>query len=347
MQLEKNYLEQMRLKGDPEADRIVEQAFARNEENFLYGLLGANPVQGDLSRDNFVAEFLTRQPHFPDGYDDERLQNGQRFFKKYALEIMTLLGALALPYCYAASPGNKALYFTGKMKHSPGKRLHDTAHFIISVMEEGSFNPGGSGPFEVQRTRLIHALVRRHVSALPEWNLAWGIPVNQEDMAGTNLAFSYIVLKGLDKLNFRIADKDKEDFLFAWRFIGHQLCIDSRLMPQSLVEARQLEKIIKSRHFKLSDEAKLLMRELLQHYRESFPAPAGYLIESQVRYFVGPEVAVLLGLRKHLIRDQIVAGLNQLQQTINRRFVNPDSYDIMIKNHEEQKQRITNQRTKR
>jgi hypothetical protein len=339
MRLEKNYLEEMRLKGDPEADRVIELAFDRKKEHILYGLLGAGPPQGEFSRDNFIAEFLARQPLIPNWHDAERLQKGQRFFKKFGLEIMTLLGALALPYCYAASPGNKALYFTGKMQHSPGKRLHDTAHFIIKVMEEGSFLPGGSGAFEVQRTRLIHALVRHHVSAQPEWDLAWGVPVNQEDMAGTNLAFSHIVLKGLDKLNFQITDPEKEDFLFAWRFIGHQLCIDPGLLPQSLAESRQLEKIIKARHFKLSDEAKLLMRELLQHYRESFPAPAGYLIESQVRYFVGPEVAVLLGLKKHLIRDRIVTGINQLQQRINKRFVNPHSYDIMIKNHNEQKNR--------
>src|SRR5918993_5882469 len=117
MRLEKKYLEEMRLKGDPEADRVVELAFARKKEKILYRLLGAD-AQGEFPRDNFVAEFLTQPPLIPEWYDAERLQKGQRFFKKFALEIMTLLGALSLPYCYAASPGNKALYFTGKMQHS-------------------------------------------------------------------------------------------------------------------------------------------------------------------------------------------------------------------------------------
>ncbi|EUA35668.1 hypothetical protein I553_6308 [Mycobacterium xenopi 4042] len=34
--------------------------------------------------------------------------------------------------------------------------------------------------------RLIHALVRRHVAAMPDWRAdEWGVPVNQTDMAAT------------------------------------------------------------------------------------------------------------------------------------------------------------------
>lgn len=335
MQIDKKYLDEIRFKGDPEADLVVEKAFKTGQEKTLYHLLRGAGAGG-----SFIADFLNQSPYLPPWYDEARLIRGQRFFKKFALEIMTLLGALSLPYCYAASPGNKALYLTGKMQQNPGRRLHDTARFIIAVLEEGSF-ANGTAELEVNRTRLIHGLVRKHVSAQPQWNMAWGVPVNQEDMAGTNLAFSHIVLNGLERLNFRMNPGEMEDFLHAWRFIGYQLRIEEALLPDSIAAARRLEKTIKERHFKLSEEARLLTRELLQHYRESFPAPAGYLIESQVRYFVGPEVSILLGLRQHPFRDRIIAGINHLQQKINYRFVNPNSYDIMMKNHNEQKKKYS------
>jgi hypothetical protein len=337
MVLNAAYLNEMRTIGDSEADLIVSRIFSKNAEKQLYQAIRSTDGTLDPKTPLLLREFLQTMPLLPSWFDEIRLRKGQLFFKKYALEIMTLLGALSLPYCYAATPGNKALYFTGKMQKSPGKRLLETAQFIINVLTEESFSTKGNAMFEVQRTRLVHSLVRHYVSAHPSWNMAWGVPVNQEDMAGTNLAFSYIVLKGLDKLKFVISDEEKEDFLYAWRFIGFQLRIHESLIPQNLAEARDLEEAIKKRHFKFSEEAKLLTNELLQHYKESFPAPAGYFIESQVRYFVGPEVSVLLGLEQHPVRDRIVKGINHFQQKINKRFTNPLSYEIMIRNHNQLK----------
>ena len=337
MVLNTAYLNEMRSIGDPEADLIVSQFFTKKDEKQLYRAIRTIHRNLDPDIPARLSKFLKSPPAIPAWFDENRLKKGQLFFKKYALEIMTLLGALALPYCYAASPGNKALYFTGKMQKNPGKRLLETAQFIITVLTEESFGPQGGAMFEVQRTRLVHAIVRHYVSDHPSWNMEWGLPVNQEDMAGTNLAFSFIVLKGLDKLKFVISDDEKEDFLYAWRFIGFQLRIQEPLLPQNLAEARDLEETIKKRHFKFSEEARLLTNELLQHYKESFPVPAGYFIESQVRYFVGPEVSVLLGLQQHPVRDRIVKGINHFQQKINKRFINPFSYDIMIRNHNQLK----------
>jgi hypothetical protein len=253
---------------------------------------------------------------------------------------MTLLGALSLPYCYAASPGNKAIYLTEKMRKNPGKRLLDTAQFIITVLEEGSFTTG-EGSFEIQKTRLIHAMVRHYISTQNLWDYHWGAPVNQEDMAGTNLAFSYIIVKGLEESDFQLTQKEKEDFLYAWRFIGYQLQIDEALLPASYAEAEELESTIKHRHFKYSEEGNLLINDLLEHYRESFPAVAGYFVDSQIRYFTGPEVASFLGLKAHPVKDSIVRGMNKLRKRLNRLFVNPYSYRIMIRNHYKLKEKYS------
>jgi len=329
----------MRAIGDREADHIIEKVFFANAAPLLYPYfaLSFNALTSHTALPE-VNRFLCQKRTDPDWFEPERLKRGQRFFKKFALDIMTLLGALSLPYCYAASPGNKAIHLTEKMRKSPGKRLLETAHFIIAVMQENGFE-NGTASFEIQKTRLIHALVRYMIKTKTQWDETWGLPVNQEDMAGTNLAFSFIVLRGLEASRFKLRPEDREDFLFTWRYIGYQLHIDEALLPANYIEAEQLEIAIKKRHFRHSAEGTLLTRELIDHYKESFPMIAGYFVDSQIRYLVGPDVADMLGVRADKYKDRFVIALNRVREKLNTWFVNPFSYDIMIRNHEKLKQK--------
>lgn len=334
MRSDSTFLDKKRREGDPEADLLIKEVMDRDLTRQFYSYLS---LSNEQARQNdsleLVREFLFRPARIPSWYDDARLQNGQRFFQKYALDVMGLLGAMSLPYCYAATPGNKAIYFTEKMKKSPGKRLLDTAHFIIEVMKDGAFTAHGNGAFEVQKTRLIHALVRHYIQYKTPWDPIWGMPVNQEDMAGTNLAFSYIILMGMRQSDFALSAEDENDFLYAWRFIGYQLRIDEDLLPGNMEEAKVLEETIRARHFRKSEEGPKLTSELVNHYKESFPKIASYFVESQIRYFIGPEVSELLGLKSQPRKDKIVAFINKVRRGINRNFVNPFSYRIMISNH--------------
>lgn len=328
------YLDSKRQEGDTEADQLIGNVFTSGKAAQFYAYLSSSMEEARANNEvPEVREFLFQPAVIPAWFDASRLSRGQAFFHKYALDIMTLLGAMSLPYCYAASPGNKAIYLTEKMRKKPGKRLLDTAQFIIEVMKPDAFSSAGGGTFEIQKTRLIHALVRHYIGDKTAWNPDWGVPVNQEDMAGTNLAFSYIILVGMEESDFPLSDIDKEDFLYAWRFIGYQLRIDEGLLPRNVSEARLLEEAIRRRHFRESPEGPLLVSDLIHHYRESFPAVAAYFVDSQIRYFIGPDVAALLGLRPDPTKDKIVGWMNRLRKKINRSFVNPFSYQIMMRNH--------------
>src|SRR4051812_40171120 len=136
------------------------------------------------SGSNETIQFLRSEIDEPLWVDHVKILHGQKVFETYALQIMYLLGVMSLPYCYAGSPGNKALYISEKMRHSPGKRLADTADFVIHVCTPGNLNHGAIGHYYIRRTRLIHAIARHHVLK-GEWNVkSFGLPINQEDMAG-------------------------------------------------------------------------------------------------------------------------------------------------------------------
>lgn len=331
------FLNQQRNVGDREADALIDLAFLEGRKNELYDKLSlADEEILKLSTCDPISSFLISHRSVPEWYSIDKIHAGQRVFKKYALDIMTLLGVLALPYCYAASPGNKALYMTAKMRKSPGKRLVETAEFIINVMSPGSFDKPGTGHVQINKVRLIHAMVRYYL-AKGNWNAEWGLPVNQEDMAGTNLAFSYIILIGLTRTAFALTVQEQESFLHVWRYIGYQMHITDELLPINMDEARLLETKIKQRHFKFSEEGKVLTEELINHYKSYFPAIASYFVPAQMRYLLGPEISELLGLKPEPIKDELLRSINAIAETVNQFYINPTGFEKMLANHEKLK----------
>ena len=104
------FLNQNRLIGDPSADDLVNKIFEKMEQANLYGFLQMDSTTALDAEDSELKSFLIAIRPLPKWFDAERISKGQKFYKKFATPVMTLLGGLSLPYCYAASPGNKALY---------------------------------------------------------------------------------------------------------------------------------------------------------------------------------------------------------------------------------------------
>lgn len=333
MQMSKKFLDKQRLKGDDTADRLIAVTFSTGNQAILYELLKLDEKEIEKQSTSAIKKFLISQKVKPTWFNPRRLENGQRLFKQYALEMMALLGAMSLPYCYAASPGNKALYLSDKMRKAPGKRLMDTASFVIAILTPGTLKVGGTGHIHINKVRLIHALSRYYLRKQTTWNLDWGVPINQEDMAGTNLAFSYVILLGMQQSGFILSQREKEDFLFAWRYIGYQMSIDEELLPASFLEARQLANTIKTRNFKKTEEGIILTEELLSYYKTSVPTSQLELVPSQIRFYLGDEVAEFIGLTSDPVRDRIASSISTIKSLQNMLSVPPDSYQKMLFQH--------------
>jgi hypothetical protein len=329
--MDTRYFDKQRLIGDLEADTLVEQIFSSHTENMLYTSIRLSQPELQALEKNAVTTFLLSTKERPDWFDEARILRGQEVFKWYAQEMMTLLGAMSLPYCYAASPGNKALYLSEKMRQSTGKRLIETAAFVINVLTPKSLTQGNEGHLHINKTRLIHAISRYYISK--SWNGQWGVPINQEDMAGTNLAFSYIILLGMQQSGYGIADQQKEDFLYTWRYIGYQLGIDETLLPTSFQEARQLTQLIKERNFRKTDEGMALTRELMNYFKSVLPKQQGDVIEAQIRYFLGKEIAGYIGLEPEPFKDKLIAVANSALSFKNRLIAPTHSYEKMMADH--------------
>jgi hypothetical protein len=222
---------------------------------------------------------------------------GSAFFVKHAEQVMQLLGLLSLPYCYAAADGAMVLYLSRRLQDDAERRLSDTAEFIWNVMNPRAFTSAGSGFSSCLKIRVTHAAARYYTLKNSNWDANTGVPVNQEDMAGTNLAFSLIVIRGLRKLGYTVSYSEQQAFLHLWNVIGFLLGIDQDLIPVDGKSANQLEAKISKRQFRKSEQGSALAGSLLNYIHT---ATNGKVSEKQtivlMRYLLGDKISALLDL---------------------------------------------------
>lgn len=215
-----------------------------------------------------------------------------------------------MPYCYLGADGAKVLYLSERIRNDTFKRLLETGNFLKAVM---SFDTWAEQKIFVicLKVRLLHASIRYFTIHSNRWDMAWGFPVNQEDMLGTNLAFSLIVLRGMEKLGYNI-DKSYEDaYLNTWNVIGFLLGIKPEIMPNNYLEAVKLDKQIASRQFRQSPESQVLTTSLINVIRGFAPNKfTADLLQEQSRYLLGEKYAQMLGIAETNIPNTLLKVYN-------------------------------------
>ena len=75
------------------------------------------------------------------------------------------------------------------------------------------------------------------------------------------------------------------------------------------------------------------LNEPHSHYQNYFPPVAAYLVEAQIKNWVGPSVAKILGLTDDFLKDEFVKGVNAITEFKNKNFFKGDSYEVMMQDH--------------
>jgi len=294
------FLAAMRQQSDFNADNLITEVFADDVQKSAFrSLLDSLTFNGQLHQAN---DFYTAKEAFisatklPDWADQKRMAQGAAFFAVHATAIMNLLGLLSLPYCYAAADGARVLDLSERIKNKPEHRLGETADFVWDVMAPDAFKPDGKGFTSIFKVRLLHAAIRFYTGKSSKWDNNWGLPVNQEDMAGTNLSFSLIIIRGLRKFGLTITYADQQAFMHLWNVIGFLLGLDERLLPETGKEALLLEEAIRMRNFKSSEHGQSLTRSLTKYFASVDANFQEKDTMQLMRYLMGDEVADLLAL---------------------------------------------------
>ena len=191
-----------------------------------------------------LADFHRRYSSPPTFVDWDQLQRGIDIFVTYApaagtsLYYRSLVGGFSIPkitqvlfatkYLAPPSPPEKVK-----------ERLMDTGGFLAAcfapvsganTLPAAAIRPGGQGWEAALRVRHLHARVRRSIinSKTLDWDTTeFGIPINQEDMGATVLAFSVNLLVGIEFIGGRaLSEEDQNDYLALWRYLSWLLGVE-------------------------------------------------------------------------------------------------------------------------
>ena len=289
-------MDKLRQTGDPLADSVISKLYEIEGIEGVRAMFSWLNSSESTSSYKIINEFIYENNTLPHFADKKLMQQAMSFFTKNQNQIGLMLACYSLPYCYAGADGAKVLAMSQRIQTDTLKRLEETGEFLQIVTQEKNWN-NGEAIIKILKIRLMHAAIRFFTEYHGTWNLAWGKPVNQEDLAGTNGAFSYIVIRGMRISGNEPSEADSEAYLHLWNVVSVIMGIDEVLIPNNLREAFVMDKVIAKRQFRASDEGKLLTRALLDTMEKlienpllkSFPA-------AQMRFLMGDKIANMLGI---------------------------------------------------
>jgi hypothetical protein len=106
--------------------------------------------------------------------------------------------------------------------------------WAMDVISDGGLVPFGIGYRSTLRVRLIHALVRRHVAAMPDWRSdEWGLPVNQTDMAATLVGALIAPPAGAMGMGILPAPGDLDAIAHLTRYVGWLIGVHDEWLPRN------------------------------------------------------------------------------------------------------------------
>lgn len=311
-------LQQYRQQGDPPADAVIAAVVEATGPTGLRALMPwlADPHDASTTEQNpAVQAFFAQYSQLPDWADSGKMKRGMAFFNKYASQIGLTLGFFSLPFSYLGANGAQVLWLTERIKTDTARRLQETGEWVFAVNNPKEWI-SGAAICKTLKIRLIHAGARWFALHSNRWDGTWGHPVNQEDMAGTNLTFSYVVLLGLRKLGINPGEQDEEAYLHHINVINYLNGVVEELLPQNMREAYTLSQAIARRQFASSEAGVGLTRALLNAIAQQLGngglETARNLAAGEMRFFLGDRYADWLGIPNAPVEKRLAGLLGRL-----------------------------------
>jgi hypothetical protein len=253
-------------KGDPLADAVVEEMRAcpggagrRLCEQALGKGIDNVPDAGPALRALFQ-----EVESVPCWLDQAKLKLGAETIQRTGL--LGAYGALvdvSLMGGYLSRRALKTLVRTGEIGDKAPRRIAETALWWMSVTDTGGMARHADGFKNTLRVRLTHAQVRAAMNRAKDWNYAdWDAPVNQPQMAGTQLLFSLIGLLGMRVMGFRFTPEETDAVIHLWRYVGFLIGVDRDLLPASEADAWRLMWLLAATEFQPDEDSRKLATAL-------------------------------------------------------------------------------------
>ncbi|MDG3010592.1 DUF2236 domain-containing protein [Rhodococcus sp. D2-41] len=231
------------LVADAPADRLVDWmhtvGMSRSRPMFEQALREGVDSVGELRPgDAPLRAFFAEVETVPDWVDRDRLRSAARVMRSGGADGLYIARDVALLGGYMFAGFNQTLLRTGALEKGSNKRFAETSQWAIDVISDGGLEPGGVGYRSTVRVRLIHAMVRRHIASMDDWDAsAWGVPINQTDMAATLVGALVAPTVGGVGMGIVNRPNEYEAVAHLTRYVGWLIGVQDEFLPTSFRDA--------------------------------------------------------------------------------------------------------------
>lgn len=315
-----NFLDQKRQQADPIADSVITDLIEKNhieslKHTFHHIVYNRELDLDDLPQD--VSDYFHNNSKLPVFADHEKLDLAGSVFARFGPSMILAYFCKSLPECYACGRGAEVLGITGRLTEHTRRRIAQTAQFVIDVMSPGEFKENGKAIIEALKVRLVLASIRFYlkssiVAGKTDYSIEEsGEPINQEDLTGTMLAFSVVVIQGIEKLGIKVSDQEKEAILHLWKVIGHLVGIQDDIFPDNFSDAERLWDKIKDRLFERSNAGVDLNNHLIMMLEEIIPGKEFDGIVQVIMEHILDERAYSILEVEHFKKHKLVSSISE------------------------------------
>lgn len=270
---------------DPKAEQVIQSIVVGNDFKELRTLFMKLNDNDDQAKGNdlnqVVYDYFNQDQDLPAWADEQKIKLAQDVYRRYGMQVSLILNFYALPLCYSCKNGAKVLAATGRLTGTHQevgrtfRRLFETSRIVMDTMAEGGLSPNGAGIVTAKKVRLYHTAIRYFLQHEQYNPIGWdveelGAPINQEEMAGTLMSFSALVVNGLELLGSQLTSEEKDAYIHLWNIVGYFMGLDEDLLPDSYEDGWNLGLSIIARNNHSSPECKLLANSLIDFAEHIF-----------------------------------------------------------------------------
>ncbi|WCL47776.1 oxygenase MpaB family protein [Leptospira sp. GIMC2001] len=284
-------------KSDPLADEVTNDFanMAPGKGSAMLNQALENGIHSISMPPESLVNFFAQLDTIPIWLDREEINYGAATFMRAGGLGAAALLCHSLPTGYLDPEGSRPLLFSGRLVQRAPRRLMETARYVYECIKPGGMERFGNGFKICVRVRLMHAQVRRLLLKSNRWDSqAWGIPINQWHLLGTNVLFSMTVVDALRNWGMLINRKEEESIYAFWRYNGYLIGIDTDILCATRAEYRRMIDVIEKIRLPATSDSLLLTEALLQ---------AGAIMVKNIvgLPFLNVTKSILAGLSRNLL----------------------------------------------
>ena len=259
------FLDQLRNQSDDLSDEHLKKMIADGEMDLVaevFKKMNANDEKPVHQLFPALEDFFNLSRALPAGTDFEMIKRGEEVFAKHAFPAALVMLTKSLPEGYAAPNLSIVLNISKNLEQHAYRRLLQVLQMLLNVCALGGFKDGGRAVITAQKLRLLHSGIR-HIAhrQIPGYSKKYGVVINHEDMLGTIMGFSLLVIQGLRSLNCGLTAQEEEDYFYLWRVYAVVIGIypsDKEpgfdYIPDSVADAEAFYKEYARRHYRPASE---------------------------------------------------------------------------------------------